>query len=361
MGYFTAEPTTIRPFQMTQNLTMLPEWATQQAVLLAWPHENTDWKPWLNEIESDYAALTQAIAKEATPIILCRDGIHQQHIQNLLLTQELHYPPIFKHQPYNDTWCRDYGPITVGHSDQFRLLDFQFTGWGDKYAANLDNQITQKLTSLWCAPITTLAFELEGGSIETDGNGTLLTTYHCQLSSNRNTGLSNQEIENTLKQSLGIQRILWLQHGALLGDDTDSHIDNLARFCDQETIAYASCDDPKDSHYAELKAMEQELGSFRTNNGQPYRLIPIAIPTPQLDGTARLPGSYINFLILNKSVIVPVFDCPEDQQALSKLQTCFPNKNIVAVPGKNLIRQFGGPHCATMQLPAGIVDLNLNT
>lgn len=338
---------------MSSSFSMLPEWAPQQAVMLAWPHESTDWQPWLAAIEQDYAELAAAIATEVTPLILCQDEAHRRLITKLLEGRCVH-PPRFAIAPYNDTWCRDYGPITVATREgELQLLDFQFNGWGDKYAAGLDNAINQQLDACWAAPLRTVNYELEGGSIESDGLGTLLTTTHCLLESNRNQDYSRSDVESFVTEQLGMQRVLWLSAGALIGDDTDSHVDNLVRFCDAETLAYLTCTDARDPHFAPLQAMEAQVRELRQANGEPYRLQAIELPAPQLDERgARLPASYVNFLILNGSVIVPVFGCAQDAPALAAIQQCFPARRIVTVPGGNLIRQFGGPHCATMQLPA---------
>ncbi|MEZ5505487.1 MAG: agmatine deiminase family protein [Gammaproteobacteria bacterium] len=342
---------------MTQSVSLLPEWAEQAAVLMAWPHESTDWQPWLAAIQQDYVALAAAIAREVPPIILCQDDAHRDLILQQL-GDRCEHPPHLLIAPYNDTWCRDYGPITLGAAGKVQMLDFCFNGWGDKYDAGLDNQINRSIAPVWQADLTTLDFELEGGSIETDGQGTLLTTTHCLLDSNRNNDLSDAEIEAYVLEKLGLQRALWLHRGALFGDDTDSHIDNLARFTSADTIVYAICREPGDPHTEHLQAMEAELQAFRQPNGEPYKLHGIHIPDAQFDENGkRLPGSYINFLIVNNSVIVPVFDCPQDKAALETLQNCFPGKRILPVPGKNLIKQYGGPHCATMQLPKGTVRL----
>ena len=342
---------------MSESLALLPEWAEQEAVLLAWPHESTDWQPWLDAIQHDYVALAEAIAREVTPVILCQDETHRDQILQQL-DNRCEHAPLLVIAPYNDTWCRDYGPITLGAGTQRRLLDFCFNGWGDKYDADLDNHINRTIANLWRTPLHTLDFELEGGSIETDGVGTLLTTTHCLLESNRNRDFSDADIEAFVQDKLGLNRTLWLHRGALLGDDTDSHIDNLARFSSADSIVYAICNDPSDPHYEHLQAMQAELQAFRQPNGEPYRLQAIEIPDAQIDENGkRLPGSYINFLIVNGSVIVPIFGCPKDQAALETLQQCFPGKRLLPVPGNNLIRQFGGPHCATMQLPNGTIRL----
>lgn len=339
---------------MSPVFRMLPEWAPQAAVMLAWPHAATDWAPWLAAIQSDYVALASAIAQEVPPLILCPDEPHVAEVR-AQLGERCAHAPRFVVAPYNDTWCRDYGPITVSDGTiGLQLLDFQFHGWGDKYDAGLDNDINRQLAPLWQVPLRTVTWELEGGSIETDGHGTLLTTTHCLLDSNRNVDHERDEVERTVLGELGLERALWLSEGALLGDDTDSHIDNLVRFCDAETLAYASCSRSDDPHFEPLRAMAEQVRALRRLDGSPYRLQPVELPAPQFDEAGkRLPGSYVNFLILNGSVLVPVFGCAQDAQALNALRGCFPDKRLVPVPGANLIRQFGGPHCATMQLPLG--------
>lgn len=338
---------------MTSTASMLPEWAPQQAVMLAWPHECTDWAPWLDAIQRDYVELAVAIGTEVQPLILCQDEAHRALILRQLGERCIHAPRLVI-APYNDTWCRDYGPVTVAAEGTATLLDFQFNGWGEKYAASLDNDINQRLAAQWQTALKTINYELEGGSIETDGCGTLLTTVHCLLDSNRNNDFSKAEVERFVLDALGLQRVLWISEGALLGDDTDSHIDNLVRFCSEDTIAYITCTRREDVHYEPLRKMEEQVLGLRRPDGSTYRFHAIDLPEPQFDEDGkRLPGSYVNFLIMNGSVLVPVFGCMQDAQALNTLQLCFPGKKIVPVPGANLIRQFGGPHCATMQLPLG--------
>ncbi len=338
---------------MSNKASMLPEWAPQQTVLLAWPHESTDWAPWLDAIQRDYVELAVAISSEVPPVILCQDAAHRELILRQLGDRCVQAPRLVI-APYNDTWCRDYGPVTVAADGQPQLLDFQFNGWGDKYDAALDNDINQRLAAQWRAPLTTINYELEGGSIETDGCGTLLTTVHCLLDSNRNNDFSKEQVERFVLDALGLDRVLWISEGALLGDDTDSHIDNLVRFCSPDTIAYITCTRREDVHYEPLRRMEEQVLQLRRPDGSPYKLHAIDLPEPQFDEDGkRLPGSYVNFLIVNRSVLVPVFGCAQDAAALNTLQLCFPGHRIVPVPGANLIRQYGGPHCATMQLPAG--------
>jgi len=335
------------------NRGMLPEWTDVEGVLLAWPHESTDWQPWLEAIQTDYVALAAAISLAATPVILCQDAAHQALIEALLKNACARSPRLVI-APYNDTWCRDYGPIAVTRDGTLSLLDFQFNGWGDKYAAGLDNHINQSVNFLWRPSLHTVEYELEGGSIETDGQGSLLTTAHCLLNSNRNQDFSQGEVENLVLEQLGLDRVLWITEGALIGDDTDSHIDNLVRFCSPDTIAYLACSRQDDVHYAPLLAMQSQVLALRQPDGKPYRCIALELPPPQLNESGeRLPASYANFLIINDHVLVPVFGCPEDALALNALSSAMPGKRLVPVPGSNLIRQFGGPHCATMQLPRG--------
>lgn len=196
-------------------------------------------------------------------------------------------------------------------------------------------------------------FVLEGGSIDTDGAGTLLTTSECLGSLNRNEYLTRQEIEEKLKQAFGLQRILWLDHGGIAGDDTDSHVDILARFCSPDTIAYTSCDDPADENYVALKAMEEQLRTFRTLDGKPYRLIPLPLPDALYLDDYRLPGSYANFLIVNGAVLMPGACSPKDEVAAAQLKLAFPDRDVVVIDCRPLLSGHGGLHCITMQYPLG--------
>ena len=359
LGFRYASPVFYQGKAMISNVGMLPEWSRQEAVMLAWPHADTDWQPWLPAIQQDYVELTAAISIEARPLVLCRDDQHRKLVAQLLAGHCLN-SPILEVVPYNDTWCRDYGPVTVVRNGNLELMDFRFGGWGDKYAASLDNAVNRALRHLWRVRLRSIEYELEGGSIETDGNGTLLTTVQCLQESKRNPGFDREEKERQVLQMLDLERALWISEGALAGDDTDSHIDNLVRFCGPETIAYLSCSDREDEHFDSLRRMEQQVLRLRQSNGEPYKCHAIELPQAQHDEYGnRLPASYVNFLILNGSVLVPVFACPQDQSALQKLGKCFPGKKLVPVPGSNLVRQFGGPHCATMQLPSGTLNSSL--
>lgn len=243
------------------------------------------------------------------------------------------------------------------------MLDFTFNGWGNKYPATADNNLTRNLFQQKAfseTPLTSIDMVLEGGAIEVDGEGTLLTTKSCLLSPTRNADLSLSQIEENLKKYLGIERILWLEHGALAGDDTDGHIDTLARFIDPHTICYVKCSDPQDTHFQTLQAMENELRAFRDYQGNPYRLIPLPLPKPiyaDFDGR-RLPATYANFLFVNDGILVPTYDDAANDEAFYILAECFSDREIVTMPCLPVVQWYGSLHCMTMQLPAGVVSSN---
>ncbi len=334
-----------------------PEWAAQSGVMLTWPHAGSDWAPMLSEVEPVFVSIAVAIARFETVLIACHDESVRRQVEGQLRSANI--PPDRTRlwvASANDTWARDHGPISVLCQGEATLLDFDFNGWGGKFAYELDNRITRRLHAQGAfgdTPIEHVDLILEGGSIEVDGSGTLLTTAQCLLTPTRNPRLSRQQLEQQLSELLGITRFLWLQHGYLAGDDTDSHIDTLARLCDPDTIAYVSCTDPQDEHYKELKSMEAELQSFRTTRGSPYRLVPLPWPTAKYDiDGARLPATYANFLIINNAVLVPTYRDPADDEALRTLQTCFPDREVIGIDCLPLISQHGSLHCVTMQLPA---------
>lgn len=326
------------------------EWEHQSCVMFTFPHKETDWADNLEAALSCFVACVAAVARFQNVLLVTPDPA---------LTQEqlVHIPSeklTIVECASNDTWARDHGPITVLEGEKPLLLDFVFNGWGLKFAADKDNLINKSLFKKGVWPNTDLldgGLVLEGGAIETDGAGTLMTTSACLLSPNRNPHLSKSEIENTLSDQLGVDRFLWLDNGYLAGDDTDSHIDTLARFCAVDTIVYMQCKDTEDEHYTALKAMEEELAKFRTRKAEPYKLIPLPWPTAcyAQDGH-RLPATYANFLIINDAVLVPVYGVPEDDLAINTLAACFPNREVVAIHCRPLIEQHGSLHCISMQL-----------
>jgi agmatine deiminase len=334
-----------------------PEWAPQSGVLLTWPHAHGDWAPHLATVEPVFVAIARAIGAHEKVLVACYDEDHRRHVAGLLQDVPARRL-ILAVATSNDTWARDHGPLGVTCSGETRLLDFGFNGWGGKFPAELDNTLTRRLYAagqFGRTPLQSVDMILEGGSIDVDGSGSLLTTRRCLLAPTRNPQMGQAQVEHTLGELLGVTRVLWLEHGYLAGDDTDSHIDTLARYCDVDTIAYVQCDDPADEHYTELLAMEAELQAMRSITGAPYRLVPLPWPRAKYDAHGeRLPATYANFLIINGAVLVPTYDDPADRVALQRLRGCFPQREIVGIPCLPLILQHGSLHCVTMQLPAGV-------
>ncbi len=344
-----------------QNTVQLPaEWARQSAIMLTWPHMHSDWQPFLDDVEPVFCDIAYHSSLHERVLISCWDDSHQAHISHLLSERGTNLNQIRLYKiTSNDSWARDHGPITIFKQQKPVLLDFSFNGWGNKYEAKFDNAISRHLCSQGAFANTefeSIDLVLEGGSIESDGLGTLLTTSRCLLSPQRNPSLDQSQLEQRLSQLLGVDRFLWLEHGHLAGDDTDSHIDTLARFCSVDTICYVSCDDPTDEHYEPLQEMATELTAFRQANGQPYKLVPLPMTQPihNEDGV-RLPGTYANFLIINNAVLAPTYEDEHDSLALQQLAMCFPDREIIAINCKPLIEQYGSLHCVTMQLAEGVL------
>lgn len=336
------------------------EWHPQSGVQLTWPHAQTDWAPILQEVEACYVQMAREIALRERLIIVTP---HPDHVEDLLrqhLPAQVMERVSLHAMPTNDTWARDHGFITLLDGNEATLLDFQFNGWGQKFEATLDNEICRNMNEqaiLQGRYENHLDFVLEGGSIESDGRGTILTTSQCLLAPHRNQPLTQQQIEQRLLTSLHAQRVLWLDHGYLAGDDTDSHVDTLARLCPDDTIAYVQCLDADDEHYAELALMEEQLRTFRTVDGHPYRLVPLPMaPIRHDEDGERLPSTYANFLVVNQAVLMPTYGDPVlDQQARDQLALAFPHHDIVGIDCQVLIRQHGSLHCCTMQFPEGVV------
>lgn len=341
------------------RVTHLPaEWYPQSAVQLTWPHEHTDWAPMLREVEECYIRMSMEIASRERLLIVTPQPEHVSQLLHTYLPSQALANITLHEMPTNDTWARDHGFITLIGETEPRLLDFQFNGWGEKFEATLDNEICRHMQEqqiLKGVYEDHLDFVLEGGSIESDGRGTILTTSQCLMAPHRNQPLSQADIEQRLLTSLHAQRVLWLDHGYLAGDDTDSHVDTLARLCPNNTIAYVQCLDREDEHHEELHLMEEQLKTFRTLEDEPFRLIPLPMAPVRFDEDGeRLPSTYANFLIMNGAVLMPTYgDAELDEQAQKQLQKAFPKHEIVGIDCQVLIRQHGSLHCCTMQFPVG--------
>lgn len=323
------------------------EFEEQSFVQVIFPHNKSDWADYLEDAEENFINIINAIAAYQTCLVVCAD---KTYVQSKF---DSHANLHFIEAPTNDTWARDCSAISVYDDGSPCLLDFDFTGWGGKFAAGLDNELTQRLSKLYDAPMKKMDFILEGGAIESNGKGTLLITSECVFNTNRN-HLSEDESKTVLKESFEVSNILSLEHGYLSGDDTDSHIDTLARFVNEKTIVYLKCEDKGDEHYEQLRAMEAELKEFTDQDGKPFTLIPLPFTKAIYDDGDRLPATYANFLIINKAVLVPVYNDENDEAALNILSQVFPGREIIPIDCRTLIRQHGSLHCVTMQFPQGI-------
>lgn len=328
----------------------MAEWEPQQAVLIAWPHHETDWAPILPAVTECYRHVAQSITADEQLVIVAPSA---DEVWAALDGMDLSRISIFE-IPTNDTWARDFGPLAVDVDGATTLLDFTFNAWGMKFAADKDNLITQRLTqcNAFNHPVHNHRdMVLEGGSVETDGHGTLLTTSQCLLSPNRNPWWNRNEIEHQLMMRLGVRKVLWLNHGTVPGDDTDCHIDTLARLAPNNVIIHGTAL-PGSEEYAEIGLMIEQLQSFTDADGKPFRLVALPAPAPIIDTNGdRLPATYANYLITNHHVLVPTYGQPEnDQRAIEAIANVFADRTVLGIDCRQLIEQHGSLHCITMQL-----------
>ncbi|MCD8287135.1 MAG: agmatine deiminase family protein [Clostridia bacterium] len=338
------------------------EWEKKSGGQLTWPHCETDWYA-LDKVLECYVDIALNILRFEPLLIVCRDEAEARGDIARVCSARGMTPDLsrvtFVEAPLNDTWARDHGGIAVhGDNGEKYLYDFVFNGWGLKFGSDLDNQLTKNIFNQGVFQEDVLGvdmrpFVLEGGSIDCDGQGTLLTTTQCLTSVNRNEYLTRDEIEGELCTAFGLKRVLWLDHGDIIGDDTDGHIDTLARFCNAETIEYVQCTDPDDPHYEELGLMERQLRSFRTLDGGRYKLVPLPLPEAMWLDDYRLPASYANFLIVNGGVMMPGYGSACDEVARQALQAVFPDREVVVVGCSALLSGHGSLHCVTMNFPVG--------
>jgi len=332
------------------------EWEAQSGVQLTWPDLKTDWAGILDEVIPVYEHMAREIISREKLLVVCRK---KENLPSFLLKENDQV--LIAEMPVNDTWARDHGALTIIEEGKPVLLNFRFNGWGMKFAANYDNQINTTLLKAGIFGEQVIwrdysYFTLEGGSIESNGNGCILTTEECLLSANRNEHLSKSELEFLLKQFFHAEKILWLENGFLEGDDTDSHIDTLVRFCTPDTIAYVKCDDPNDIHFESLQKMEQELLALTDQNGNPFKLVPLPFTKAIYDEDGnRLPATYANFLIINEAVLLPVYQDENDPIAIETMKNIFPDREIIPIDSLPLIKQHGSVHCISMQFPEGVI------
>ena len=339
-----------------RNRSFAAEWDCQEGILIAWPHAGTDWAYMLDEVTACYVQLTKAILQDDDErlVIVAPDA---DDVRAAIGTDADWSRITIVELPTNDTWVRDYGPIALWHEGKMTLADFTFNAWGMKFAADCDNLVTSRLDECGVFNMPLINYRdlvLEGGSIETDGNGTVMTTTCCLTAPNRNDAMSREQVEQVLLERLGCVKMLWLDHGALTGDDTDGHIDTLARFAPGSVILYTGCDDPDDEHFEPLMRMEEDLKAFTDAKGDHYHLIKLPLPDAMFDEISRLPATYANFLVTNHQVLVPIYGQPEkDLMACRLIGDAFPGRKVTGIDCQALICQHGSLHCATMQLPKG--------
>lgn len=345
-------------FPIKRNRVFAAEWDSQEGILIAWPHAGTDWAYMLDEVTACYVEIAHAILDDDERLLIVAPDAQEVHdaLGNSVDWQRITIVEL----PTNDTWVRDYGPITVNRGGQLELADFTFNAWGMKFAADCDNLVSSRLDQQGFFKMPLLNCRdlvLEGGSIETDGNGTVLTTTCCLTAPNRNDALTRDELESVLLERLGCMKMLWLDHGELTGDDTDGHIDTLARFAPGGIILYNGCDDPNDEHFEPLMHMEEQLKQFTDVDGNHYHLIKLPLPDAIFDEISRLPATYANFLVTNHQVLVPIYgQAQNDLQACELIGQAFPGRKVVGIDCRTLICQHGSLHCATMQLPQGSLN-----
>ena len=338
------------------------EWEPQSLVMLTWPHQATDWAPYLKEITETYVKMADAITRYEQLVIATPHPIQVGAMLSGRLTPEQMTRVYICFCKTNDTWARDHGPITLRSDDgKLTMLDFRFNGWGEKFEATLDNNVTRTLHEDGAFDTETKGtprladnddFVLEGGAIESDGKGTIMTTECCLMAPNRNQPMDKEDIEEELRFRLKAKRIIWLKHGSLIGDDTDGHIDTIVRLAPNDTLLYNKCTDENDEQYADFVALEEELKELRTLDGKPYKLIPLPQPDAIYDEGERLPATYANFLIINGAVLVPTYNQEEkDKEACEAIKKSFPDREIIATDSRTIVRQHGSIHCCTMQVP----------
>ena len=350
---------------MTESTFFLPsEWHPQRCVQLTWPHEATDWAPYLAEITATMTGIADAITR-FEPLVIASQTPQQtgNALAERLSAEQMNRVTIVE-CPTNDTWARDHGGISLmtcgegaedADSHETKILDFRFNGWGDKFEASLDNKITRRLheAGVLAGQLADCNdFILEGGSVESDGKGTVFTTSQCLLAPNRNQPLDRNGIEQELKRRLHAKRIVWLNHGNLIGDDTDGHIDTIVRACPDDTLLYIKSTDKDDEQHSDFTALEEELQALRTAEGKPYRLVALPMPRPCHYDGERLPATYANFLVINGAVLVPTYGQPDlDKQACDIIGGVFAGREIIPIDSQTIIRQHGSIHCLTMQYP----------
>ncbi|ABB43659.1 Porphyromonas-type peptidyl-arginine deiminase [Sulfurimonas denitrificans DSM 1251] len=324
----------------------IAEFEEQSFTQIIFPHVNSDWVEYLSEAEETFENIIKEIIKYQKCLVVSAD------VQDVKRRFEPNKNLYFVEYETNDTWARDCSALCIENGSNVELLDFTFTGWGGKFEASKDNVMSKEIAHSYSKKLKTIDLILEGGGVESNGVNTILTTSECMLNKNRNSSLKKEQMTQILKDEFGMSKILYLNHGYLAGDDTDSHVDTLARFVDEKTIMYVKCEDKNDEHYKELKLMEDELKVFAKDEG--FKLIALPMSEACYFDNERLPATYANFLFVNGAVLVPIYGVKEDEEALKIFKDTFPTKDIVPINCFTLIKQHGSLHCVTMNFAKGV-------
>ncbi|WP_221254961.1 agmatine deiminase family protein [Campylobacter sp. 19-13652] len=317
------------------------EWEEQEALLISLPHKNSDWAEYLDEILASYEELLSAVLPYQHCVAICEDeGVLRQFERFKNIGQGCELLCV----PTDDTWIRDYGLIDVSSDNEkggVLSYDFKFNAWGGKFSSSKDNAVNAYLAKHFGTPVKSVDMVLEGGSVEFNGAGVLLTTTECLLNDNRNSSLNKAQIEEKLKELFGLERVVWLENGFIRGDDTDSHVDTLARFIAPDIVAHAICEDSGDEHFAPLRAMASEIEAAG------FKRIELPLPAAKYYGDKRLGCTYTNFIFVNGALIVPTYDDAMDEVVLSRLRKALPNHDIIGVNSLVFVRQNGSLHCSS--------------
>jgi agmatine deiminase len=339
---------------MTSSMQLLPEWAKQEAVIFAWPDLDTDWRPWLHNVRQVYLNIIQALNAANTPVLLL---IKEKEIANCQAMLPAQAKVLLVATQYNDTWVRDYGFLTCKSENGMQPVEFTFNGWGEKFDATKDNAVNRKTLATLCQlPIISVDLVAEGGALEIDESGHLLSTQFCLSNPKRNGALSFARYTEIFKQTLGASKVSIFEHGHLEGDDTDGHIDTLVRFTlEQGVVIQSAFNRPEDVHFSGLAALVAECQTALPQH-QVFEL-----PLPEIYNAEgdRLPASYANYLISNQHVLCPIYLQPEDELAMSIMQQAYPDFKIVPINCLPLVQQFGSLHCISMQVPVNTLKTDI--
>jgi len=347
----------IPPTPAQLGYRMPAEWEPHRGTWLSWPHKEATWPGKFEPVPGIFARMARHLAEREEVHINVAGPTQEQDARRRLAAARVDQRRVFfHHHPTNDAWCRDHGPIFV-HRDvkeqrEQAVVDWGYNAWGGKYPPfDLDDVIPSRIAAEQGLPVFHPGIVLEGGSIDVNGRGTLLTTESCLLNPNRNPHLGREEIESYLRSYLGVSTVLWLGDG-IAGDDTDGHVDDLTRFVDPTTVVTVVEDDPADENYEPLQENLERLRGMTDQDGRPLRVVPLPMPRPLYHEGQRLPASYANFYIANGLVLLPRYDPVLDEQAAATLQGLFPDREVIGIDASDLVWGLGALHCVTQQWPA---------